>query len=350
MIHNKVAIFSDIHLGVHQNSDFWLTIANRWADWYVSNLKQQDIKDIIFCGDFFHYRDEISVKTLNFAKDLLSKFDDFNITMITGNHDAWYKDSSEINSLSILKGLKNLTIYDKITCQTVNDRVLAFCPWGTKVNDVPPCDIIFGHFELENFKMNGYKICDHGDNPETLIAKAPLVITGHFHLRDEKVFPGNRKIIYVGNPFEMDFGDSQQTKGFYVLDLKDLTYSFTENNITPRHIRVNLSKLIIDPDPIKFFNTVIAGNIIKLIIDCNINVDHLDLLIAKLSSFKPCEIRVDYDVNYNKVKLVDDAEFDLSGVNMIDAITEFINLLDIENKPEVTRYTLDLLTRSADRP
>ena len=35
------------------------------------------------------------------CKDLLDKFNDFKITMITGNHDAWYKDTSEINSLSI---------------------------------------------------------------------------------------------------------------------------------------------------------------------------------------------------------------------------------------------------------
>ena len=110
----KVAIFSDIHLGVHQNSDFWLGVANQWSDWYIEDLKSKGISDIIFCGDFFHYRDEISVKTLNFAKDFLDKFSDFNITMITGNHDAWYKDTSEINSLSILRGYSNLTVYDKM--------------------------------------------------------------------------------------------------------------------------------------------------------------------------------------------------------------------------------------------
>ena len=76
---NKIAIFSDIHLGVHQNNDFWLGIANKWADWYIKELKDKNITDIIFCGDFFHYRDEISVKTLNFAKDLLDMFKDFKI-------------------------------------------------------------------------------------------------------------------------------------------------------------------------------------------------------------------------------------------------------------------------------
>ena len=37
----KTAIFSDLHLGVHQNSDFWLSVANKWADWYITELKKR---------------------------------------------------------------------------------------------------------------------------------------------------------------------------------------------------------------------------------------------------------------------------------------------------------------------
>jgi len=31
-MNKKIAIFSDLHLGIHQNSDFWLGISNKWAD------------------------------------------------------------------------------------------------------------------------------------------------------------------------------------------------------------------------------------------------------------------------------------------------------------------------------
>ncbi len=41
IVMNKVAIFSDIHLGVHQNSDFWLGISSKWADWYINELKEK---------------------------------------------------------------------------------------------------------------------------------------------------------------------------------------------------------------------------------------------------------------------------------------------------------------------
>jgi hypothetical protein len=55
-------------------------------------------------------------------------------------------------------------------------------------------------------------------------------------------------------------------------------------------------------------------------------------------------------VNYNKVKFSEEGDFDLSGVDIIEAITEFVNLLDIENKSEVVKYTADLFARSTDRP
>ena len=345
---NKIAIFSDLHLGVHQNSDFWLGVSKRWTEWYIKQLKYYDIKTIIFCGDFFHYRDEISVKTLNFAKDLLDMFKDFKIIMITGNHDAWYKDTSEINSLSIFKGYKNVTIYDKLTTIKLLDKRVTFCPWGTNLNDIPESDILFGHFELENFRMNAYKICDHGDDPELLVNKASTIYSGHFHREDTKYYNNKRvKIVYVGNPFEMDFGDSGSRKGFYIHDLYTNKSEWVDNTISPQHIKIILSNLIKrnDKEVDYIFKNILPGNIIKLIIDKNISTEHLDALTTKFLTCKPCELRIDYDVNYNKLKIENDEDYDLSGVDIKHAIEEFVNMLDIENKKDVVNYSTSLYER-----
>jgi len=154
----------------------------------------------------------------------------------------------------------------------------------------------------------------------------------------------------VGNPFEMDFGDSMQSKGFYILDPDNFSYEFIDNKITPKHIKVFLSKLILEKDPVTYFKNEISGNIIKLIVDKDINSEHMDLLVAKLGTYKPCDIRIDYDVNYNKVKFSEENEFDLSGIDIVEAINEFIGLLDIDNKSEVVKYTTELYNRSVDRP
>ena len=43
----------------------------------------------------------------------------------------------------------------------------------------------------------------------------------------------------------MDFHDIGDQKGFYILnfDDKDIKYEFIENNVSPIHVKVNLSEL-----------------------------------------------------------------------------------------------------------
>lgn len=346
-MNNKIAIFSDLHLGVHQNSNFWLDLSVEWVKWFKQDLEKKEIKTIIFCGDFFHYRDEVSLVTLNTAQQILELLRDFDIYMITGNHDCYYKDTSEVNSLSLFKGWKNITVYDSYFRLEYffNDKYISFCPWGTKISDIQKSDVVFGHFELQNFKMTSSMICDHGDSATELADKSPLIFSGHFHLRDEKQVQGS-KIVYVGNPFQMDFNDSMQTKGYYTLDLSNLKYEFIENINTPQHVYMYLSKLITLKDVESKFNSILPNNIIKLIIDKNISADHLDALLAKMSTFKPNDLHVDYDVNYSKIKVKEEANVDLSGVDINKAIEDFVNMLDIDNKKEVVDYTISLYNRS----
>lgn len=344
-MNNKVAIFTDIHIGIHQNSSFWIDVSVEWINWFKKDITDKGITDVIFCGDFFHYRDEISLVSLNAANQILDILKDFKVHMITGNHDCYYKETSEINSLSILKGRKNVFVYDTIHEIEAFNKRLTFCPWGTKIDSIPNTDIIFGHFELQNFKMNAFKICEHGDDPSILLSKAPLIFSGHFHLRDEKKY-NNSTIVYVGNPFEMDFGDSYQRKGYYILDITKSSYEFVESTFTPKHIKIFLSKLITLKEVDKEFNSFVSKNIIKLVIDRNISSDHLDALVAKITTFKPNDLHVDYDINYNKIKVNEDADLDLSGVDITKAIQEFVNMLDINNKKEVVEYTTSLYNRS----
>ena len=41
----RVAIFSDLHLGVHSNSSDWHNYAIEWAHWFKEECKRKNIKD-----------------------------------------------------------------------------------------------------------------------------------------------------------------------------------------------------------------------------------------------------------------------------------------------------------------
>ena len=87
---SKVAIFSDFHLGIKQDSAIWHEIALTWCDWFVSEVKKNGVDTVVFLGDFFHTRNNISANTLHVASKILDKLKDFKVHMILGNHDLYY--------------------------------------------------------------------------------------------------------------------------------------------------------------------------------------------------------------------------------------------------------------------
>jgi len=336
----NIAVFSDLHLGVHVNSPTWHDISLEWARWYTNELLEKDITDVIFCGDFFHNRSEITVNTLHHASLLLELFKDFNVTMIAGNHDSFYKHNSTINSIKIFNGRKNITVVDEPQLIKIGNHEAYLAPWGTNIEKIPECDVIFGHFEIESFKLNAHKICEKGISSQDLLKKAPLIISGHFHLREQRDYD-NGTILYVGSPFELDFGDAGTTKGYYTINTEDLAFQFTENTVSPRHQKVALSEII----KMQNFETkateLFKNNIVKLYVDKVIKPEDLDLLSTKLSNYKPLNLIFDHVNEYNLIGL-EQQNLDLSGVDIVKAIADFVNMLEIDNKKEVIDYTVSL--------
>lgn len=343
---NKVCCIADLHIGVHQNSIFWHETALRWAEWLKEELHKKKIKDIFILGDLYHYRDEIAVNTIHVVNQILKLWENFNIVILVGNHDAFYKDRSDINSLSILNGWKNIIVISEPTPYTILGKKVTFLPWGADISLIDKSDVLFGHLEIESFKMNSHKACDHGTKSSELLSKANLIMTGHFHLRDERKYD-NKTIIYVGNPFEMDFGDTGSTKGYYVLDFDTLKYDFFENSLSPKHKKISLTDLTalksISATEVK---QTVENNIIKIVVDKKITTDNIDLLIQKISTYKPFTLSVDYSLYNDSITVNEDQSYDLSGVDMGKAIEEFVDLLDIEQKADVSRHCLDLYKRA----
>lgn len=338
---NKVAVFSDLHLGVHSNSAQWHEIALNWARWFKQSLIENDIEDVIFCGDWHHNRSEISVDTLNVSAEILSLLEDFKLYLVVGNHDVYYKHRTDVHSLNIFKNRKNVFIIDTPTVLSTKNRVINFMPWGTTLDQLPPkADICFGHLEIESFKMNSAKECEEGMKVSDLLKHFKLVMSGHFHLRHERKF-ATGTVMYTGNPFQMDFGDEQNDKGYYLLDIDTLNYEFVENTVSPKHHKITLSEMVSAGAITSEIQTKFSKNFTKLSIDKNICLDHINILLAKLNSFNPASIIVSYDTAYNKI-LTNTLDRDFSGIDINQAIEEFIELLDIENKQKVIEYTLEL--------
>jgi DNA repair exonuclease SbcCD nuclease subunit len=341
IINSEIGIFSDPHYGVHRNSEIWHKIALNHAIWAAEQFKQRGIKDIIIPGDIFHDRNDIAVNTLHNVTDIFHTFKDFNIIITVGNHDAFYRDKSDINSVSILKGWSNITVIDKLVVDNFHGKKISFCPWGQDINDIPRCDLIVGHFEINSFKMNSFKICTNGLKASDLTSKAKLTITGHFHHREERKY-NEGTILYVGCPYQQDWGDYNTTKGLYILDLDSLKYEFIENTISPRYNKIRYSEIAQGIYTAESLKGYIFNNIVKFYIDEHLEPATVDIIVRKLVSIKPTEFTIEYDYSHGAKYSLEEANTKDFNISIENSIAEFIDLLEVKDKDKVKAYVTEL--------
>jgi DNA repair exonuclease SbcCD nuclease subunit len=334
---NKVLFFSDLHLGVHQNSQTWHNICLDLAKWIDSVMQEHNLDTIFFAGDAFHDRHEIGVNTLHVAKKFFDSLKRYKIHLIPGNHDAYLSSTVEVNSVEIL-AQENVKVYAEPTTISVNDKKVTFCPWKTIVKDLEPVDMLVGHFEIPNFRMNATKICDHGDTSTNLFEKANAIVTGHFHFRDHR-FYNDKFVLYLGSPYEMDFSDRGQEKGVSIIDFDNFDVQFVPNNLTPRHFRLKISDLIQK----KYTNLpeIVKSNIVSIYVDTKLDALTLDLLTTKLSQYGPLQFRTEFDVF--ETAQIDTKDAKKLSIDIETAFQEFVDLVDTRaTKKEVLDKCLDL--------
>lgn len=323
---NKVAIIADPHIGLYKNSEEYFQINEDFFDWFLEDIISKKVHEIWILGDWHHYRDEINTLTLHKSSLFLKKLsDNFPVRIITGNHDCYFKENSEIHSLEPYKSWNNITIYDKLVTEEFQDKKISFCPWGVETKDIPKSDIICGHFEIKNFKWNKFKICDNGIDVKSIL-KGSLIFSGHFHLNDEKQYKKG-KIIYVGSPYQQDFNDVNNKNGYYILDLKDLSYEFIENKVSPQYHYIRYSKFDKDIENVK-----IKDNFIKLIVDDDINdIQKLDKLSNSILDKNPKNLIIESN-SYKKK--IDNVEINdtIKSINFFDYLDEYLENFDYSEK------------------
>ena len=339
---SKIAVVSDLHVGSHQNDATWHTYALNFAEWFKGEVKKNGIIDIVVCGDVNNDRDEISVSSLHVLGKIFEIWKEFNILLIVGNHDAYYKDRSDVNSLSLFSGWPNITIIDKLENIEHNGKKLSFCPWGTTMEEIPNSDIIFGHFEINGFYMSKVKCCASGFDSKNILEKAPLIISGHFHIREERKYKDGGEILFVGSPYEQSWGDyGTSTRGFYILDIPTSNYEFVENTISPKHKKIRLSEITSADKITDSIKKDFKGNIVQLIIDQDITSEKVDKLVTLLSVFGAVNIKTEYILEDRFS--VEESTYNFDAVDIPASITEFVNIMEgLTYKEDVLKYILEL--------
>jgi DNA repair exonuclease SbcCD nuclease subunit len=184
--------------------------------------------------------------------------------------------------------------------------------------------------------MNNYKQCEHGLSYVNLFNKCNFVVSGHFHKKDHKEYE-NGQIVYLGSPYQQNFGDILEKRGIYVFDLEKNTFNFIENNISPKFFKISLKKLKQKKYNENELKDIIFKNFISLTIDEDIDADEILNYTTLISTYEPLEFKIDYEI----INLTDkndsfNAEYD--NKNLINDMEEYVLGLDVEHKKEVVEY------------
>jgi DNA repair exonuclease SbcCD nuclease subunit len=288
----KIGIFTDSHFGARKGSKLFHDYFELfYENVFFPTLEQYGITTVIHMGDAFDSRKSIDYQSLEWAKRVvfepLSKYD---VHMIVGNHDSYYKNTNNTNSPQLLlKDYSNVKTYSSPTEIKVDNLNILLLPWICMENEEQTlklikktkCKIAMGHLELQGFRVNRSLVMEHGLEAN-LFKNFKKVFSGHYHTRSD-----NGTVFYTGNPYEMYWNDVNDTRGFTIFDTETLEHFYIDN---PYKMFYNI--YYEDTDHQLFDIRQYENKIVKVIVRKKTDVKQFEKFVDKLYSSNVAELKI----------------------------------------------------------
>jgi hypothetical protein len=140
---------------------------------------------------------------------------EIDLHILVGNHDIYFRNTNDINSLEELLGNKHKNIHLYSEAQEVNfgGFPILMMPWINPQNEI----YSFGMMdetkaEVVGFEMHGGHFSESGFNKEQF-KRFDTIFSGHYHKKSD-----DGQIYYLGTPYQMTWSDYNCPKGFHVFD------------------------------------------------------------------------------------------------------------------------------------
>jgi len=314
----KVAIFTDSHFGAKRGSkhlhDYFELF---YKNVFFPALEEHGVETVIHMGDAFDSRKSIDYQSLEWAKrvvfDPLKKYQ---VHMIVGNHDCYFKNSNHVNSPELLlQDYSNIKTYSSPTNTKICGIDMTFIPWicsenydeTLKVIQKSKSKIVMGHLELKGFRVNNHLVMnEHGTDPK-MFDKFDKVFSGHYHTRSD-----NGKIFYLGNPYEMYWNDVNDPRGFTIFDTETFEHTPIDN---PHRLFYNI---YYEDTNYKLFDTrEYESKIVKVIVKKKTEPKDFEKFIDKLYSAGIQELKIveNFDIQENEEFEIEETENTISILN-----------------------------------
>jgi exonuclease SbcD len=301
----KILHFADLHLGMETYGGVdpatglstRLLDVLRSLDEVVEYAVGNDVDLVLFCGDAYKNRDPSQTQQREFAKRLRRLSESrIPVFLLVGNHDlpnaigranaVEIFDTLSVNHIHVgnqpyiyniptkkgnvqivaLPWLKRSALLSReeaknLSIEQANDRLQEMMTRRllSLISELDPSlpSLLAAHIAVSTAKPGSERSMVVGRDPVLLLGNVALpvfdyVALGHIH-RHQVLFQ-NPPVIYAGSLERFDFGDEDEDKGFYVVDVetigkeKRVIYEFHKVNAR-RFLTVTVDIAVEDADP-----------------------------------------------------------------------------------------------------
>ena len=325
----KIAVLNDTHCGIRNSSEIFLNnAASFYSDIFFPYCQEHNIEQIIHLGDFYDHRKFVNFKALNHnRKHFLDPLRKYNMKMdiIPGNHDTYFKNTNDLNSLKECLGhyMNEIHIIMEPTVLEYGSLKIAMLPWINNENYaesmkfITNCeaDWLGGHLELNGFEMMRGIKNSHGMDHKTF-SRFEMVLTGHYHAASHQ-----DNIWYLGSQLEFFWSDAHDPKYFHIIDTETREIEKILNPYTLFHkVLYNDSEMDYNNYNVsdlngKFVKVVVINKTDSFVFDRFIdriqNQDIHELKIAEnFSEFIGENVGVDDNINFDDTQEIVDTYID----------------------------------------
>ena len=347
----KVAVITDTHWGARNDSQAFMDYFRKfYEEIFFPTLQEQGIDTIIHMGDVVDRRKFINWKTVYQMREMF--FDvcserNINLHLVTGNHDTYFRNTNQVNSLSGLRlaDKENFTIYEKSTEIELDGTKIFIQPWicdenkeeSLKAIEETNSQLLFGHLEVRGFEMHFGQYSQTGVDA-SMFKKFDMAFSGHFHHKSD-----NGNIYYLGNPYQITWSDYKDSRGFHIFDTKTRELEFVLNPFEMFHkIHYDDEKMTLESIQNDDYS-IYKNCYVKLIIMNKKNPFWFDTLMDKLYAADVADISIaenfDQDLNIED-DMINEAE------DTLTILSKYVNSLNIDNKEELDNLLISLYNES----
>ena len=269
--------------------------------------------------------------------------------VLVGNHDTYFKNTNEVNSVQELIGNRydNIKIYAETQEVKFDNLSVLFVPWINASNhastlkaiDDSRADMCMGHLEVAGFEMMKGMVNEHGYD-KSVFGKFDTVFSGHFHHKSD-----DGHIYYLGSPYEFYWNDCDDKKGFHVLDTESRSL---DRIINPRTIHKKIYYDDTQNDYKSYDLTQYKDNYVKVIVVNKKDLYQFDQFIDRLLKTDSHEVKIiedfsDLDANTVSDDIVQNTQDTMTLLNM------YIDELDVTlDKSRLKNVQRELYTEAQD--